>query len=173
MIADNIPYALVLEDDITITESAKEVISTVKNALQPRSREIYLLNTPEAITPLIKKNLTENVTFYRMARASQSPAYILSLATAKALLEFNYPINYEVDRWVFFRDYCNIKIWSLPAGVIDSYDQDKQESTLEADRSKVEHERLRYLSILKKKEKGYQKKRLVNMILKKISHQVI
>ena len=173
MVADNIPYALVLEDDITITESAKEVISTVENAIQSRSREIYLLNTPEAITPLLKKNLTENVTFYRMARASQSPAYILSLATAKALLEFNYPIKYEVDRWVFFRDYCNIKIWSLPAGVIDSYDQDKQESTLEADRSKVEHERLRYLSILKKKEKGYQKKRLVNMILKKISHQVI
>ncbi len=58
---DSIPCALVLEDDITITESAKEVISTGENALQSRSREIYLLNTPEAITPLLKKNLTENV----------------------------------------------------------------------------------------------------------------
>lgn len=173
MVEENIPYALVLEDDITITEPAKDVISTIENGLQPRSREIFLLNTPEAITPVIKKNLTDKVTFYRMARASQSPAYILSLETAKALLDFNYPIKYEVDRWVAFRDYCNIKIWCLPEGVIDSYDQDKQESTLEAERCKIEHERLRFLATLRKKEKGYQRKRLANLILKKISHQVI
>ncbi|WP_447840789.1 glycosyltransferase family 25 protein [Enterobacter ludwigii] len=173
MVAENIPYALVLEDDITITEPAKSVIESVEMSIRPRSREIYLLNTPEALTPIIKKTLPDSVTFYRMARASQSPAYILSIETAKTLLGFNYPIKYEVDRWVAFRDYCNIKIWCLPEGVIDSYDQDKLESTLEAERSKVEHERLRFLSKLRKKEKGYQKKRLLNLILKKISHQVI
>lgn len=173
MVTENIPYAMILEDDITITASAKPVIEAVEQSITENNREIYLLNTPEALTPMFKNNLTNDVTFYRMARASQSPAYILTREAAKALLSFNYPVKYEVDRWMAFRDYCNIKIWCLKEGVIDSYDQDKRESTLEADRSKVEHERVRYLSKLRKQEKGYQTKRITNLILKKISHHVI
>lgn len=117
--------------------------------------------------------MDHNIVFYRMARASQSPAYIINKQAAKELINYNLPIKFEVDRWTAFRDYCGIKIWSLQNGVIDTYDNDKSESSLEEERSKVENARLHFLSKLRKKEKGYQMKRILNLILKKISNKEI
>lgn len=173
MISENLPYALVMEDDISIDDTARVIIESIKGVVDPKKAEIYLLNTPEAITPIIKKSITANTIFYRMARASQSSAYIINKAAAKKILHYNLPIKFEVDRWMAFRDHCGIKIWALQDGVIDTYDNNKSDSSLEEDRSKVEKERLHFLSKLRKKEKGYQTKRLFNLLLKKLSNKDI
>lgn len=173
MVNENIPYALIMEDDIDIHESALPIIQSIEKIIRPQKEEIFLLNTPEAITPLISRHIGDGYIFYRMARASQSPGYIINQKTAQKLLSFNFPIKYEVDRWMAFRDYCGIKIWALEKGVIDSYDDDKSDSTLEEDRSKCEHDRSNFLSRLRKKEKKYQSKRLMNLLIKKISNKDI
>lgn len=173
IVSENLPYALILEDDIIIERSANVVIDLVKKSISSTKPEIFLLNTPETITPIIKKKVSQDIIFYRMARASQSPAYVINKEAAQALLNYNLPIKFEVDRWMAFRDYCGIYIWSLERGVIDTYDNDKSASSLEEERSKVENARLHFLSKLRKKEKGYQIKRIFNLILKKISNKEI
>lgn len=173
IVSEDLPYALILEDDIVIEDSAASIIESVKTTISSKKPEIFLLNTPEAITPIIDKKIGHNIVFYRMARASQSPAYIINKQAAKELINYNLPIKFEVDRWTAFRDYCGIKIWCLQSGVIDTYDNDKSESSLEEERSKVENARLHFLSKLRKKEKGYQMKRILNLILKKISNKEI
>lgn len=173
IISENLPYALILEDDIIIENSANATIESVKNTISSTKPEIFLLNTPEAITPIINKKNGGDIVFYRMARASQSPAYIINQQAAQEILNYNLPIKFEVDRWMAFRDYCGINIWALQSGVIDTYDNDKSESSLEGERSKVENARLHFLSKLRKKEKGYQIKRIYNLALKKISNKEI
>lgn len=173
IVSENLPYALILEDDITIKSAVSNIIESIKHTISSKKPEIFLLNTPEAITPIFNKKMCDDIIFYRMARASQSPAYVINNQAAKELLKYNLPIKFEVDRWVAFRDHCGINIWSLQQGVIDSYDHDKSESSLEEDRSKVESARLHFLSKLRKKEKGYQRKRIFNLLLKKISNKEI
>lgn len=173
IVNEHIPYALIMEDDINIHESVLPIMDSLEKNIQPEKEEIFLLNTPEAITPLVSRTIGENYKFFRMARASQSPGYIITKKTAQKLLSFNFPIKYEVDRWMAFRDYCGIKIWTLEQGVIDTYDNDKSESSLEEDRSKCELERLNFLSKLRKTEKNYQSRRLINLLIKKISNKDI
>jgi glycosyl transferase family 25 len=173
MVSERIPYALILEDDSLFSNGARVVLDAVSKVIDNNKPEIFLLNTPEAITPVIKKRLNSEIVFYRMARSCQSSAYILNFQAAKKILNYNLPIKIESDGWTTFRDYCGVRTWCLENGVIESYDEDKSHSSLEEERALAQSARSHYASKFRKTQPGYKSKRLFNLLLKKISHRVI
>ncbi|AHE73393.1 hypothetical protein M942_22515 [Enterobacter ludwigii] len=173
MVSENIPHALILEDDVVLNGKVLDVLDCITKTIKKSTPEIFLLNNPESYHPKFKRPVTDTLLFYKMARASQACAYVINKQSASRLLNFNLPIKFEADRWMFFRDFCSIKIWCLDEGLIDSNDADKTKSSLELGRKKLKDIRESYMNKLQKKQKGYQLKRMINLMLKKISYKSV
>ncbi|MCY0772621.1 glycosyltransferase family 25 protein [Enterobacter cloacae complex sp. 2022EL-00788] len=173
MASENTPFALILEDDAVLNEKVINAIDSISKSIESSSPEIFLLNSPESYYPKFKRSISGTFSFYKMARASQACAYIINKEAANKILNFNLPIKFEADRWMFFRDFCSIKIWCLNEGLVDSNDADKAGSSLESGRKKLKDIRESYMNKLQKKQKGYQLKRMLNLMLKKISYKSV
>lgn len=171
MIAENLPIALILEDDARISLRTLEVLKKL-NAADNNNNRVYLLTPPEYYCPEKRFLLSANIEFYRVSAACSTAGYVLTLEAAKKLITINTPIKWEADSWAMFNFIHDLEIYCLIPPVIADGDIDKQASTLEYQRSLNLDERRRVRHQLKREASHYQFRRLRRIFRKKVQREV-
>ncbi|MEG1553365.1 MAG: glycosyltransferase family 25 protein [Kiritimatiellia bacterium] len=99
MVEKQIPYALILEDDVKLfPEAMKRAIELVETVVKPENRTIWLLHNHHQTLPP-----EGGEGFVPMVLAHCMEAYVITLAAAQLLLEKNVPMVTMCDnfaRWV-------------------------------------------------------------------------
>jgi glycosyl transferase family 25 len=103
IIDDNIPYALILEDDITLPED----IVNILNSLQVKNDKPYIILLSR-VNKYIKapiKNIDRKHALHKTQQATTAHAYIINEKAAQKMLEFMYPVWMVADKWDFLEDH--------------------------------------------------------------------
>lgn len=144
IVTDNLPYALVLEDDVVIQPGMKAVLIQLETEIQ--NNEAILLFTQNNFMPTVlseqnSENLSDN---YRLSYPMEpwalgsTAGYVISQAAAKGMLEYMLPIHVGPDAWItFYRDKaisslrCVTPFLVKPAGFTSDIDYVRRAGLLE------------------------------------------
>lgn len=150
MAAENIKWALVLEDDAYFVSDVHPVFEKIKELDNINIPTMYQLG--KASDYLNKKylNLGDN-TLHVMLNGSCTHGYIINLAAAKRLLQIQNPIMFESDRFGIFNHFFNIRTYCIVPIVIDTLDHDKSNSSLERERKTLITKRNKFVQKIKHK----------------------
>jgi glycosyl transferase family 25 len=107
-VAENIPYALVLEDDVIIEQGLKKVIDAVAPKLT--SNEVVLLFAQNNYMPIVfseqddESLLSDRRLVYPMEpwALGSAAGYIVTNEAAKGLMSYVFPVREPADAWVAF-----------------------------------------------------------------------
>lgn len=91
IVDEGVPYALVLEDDVRLSVSLREVVQKGAAFLDSERPQVMILSKHKA------EAKTEGI--YPIDDAMCADGYLLTLAAAKALLKANYPVVTVSDAW--------------------------------------------------------------------------
>lgn len=169
MDAENIPQALILEDDAVLSSSIKDYLAGAKEILSKKTPEMVLLTGNCSYNRSLKKTDSFSHPFHRVICGSGGHGYVINLAAARRLLLANMPVRLEADRWTIFRDLVGLKIWCSDLPVIKSCCTAPGTSTIGSERELVAKARGRAINKLKKTVSFYQLKRIKNMVLSKFN----
>jgi glycosyl transferase family 25 len=105
MVAENIPYALVLEDDANILDEDLAATLAKLAALHPAETPVaVLLNHVERYNANKKVQLDENRCVYEAYRGCCAHAYFITKAAAEILARQLYPAYVVADKWEYFQE---------------------------------------------------------------------
>lgn len=171
IVRNNLPYALILEDDAVLNPLLEDFIKDFENYNEKQG--IFLLT---GCFKYVKNRKTVIGRFpvYLVGSAINAHGYIITLDTAKKMIKFLFPIRYEADVFKIFSMCAGIKIYATVPHLISSNDKDKSNSTLERGRKKIEDQRKAYRKkLIKHYEKGYKVKRFFwRIFIKPTLHKV-
>lgn len=167
MTNENIGHALILEDDAVLSDSINEHI---KNIIKSNNNKpnIYLLSKVESYFPRIIKN-----NLHRVYDASGAHAYIINKNAAQRILKEQTPIKYEADMWGAFRFKYSVNIYCTIPHLIDTHDENKEDSSLETSRDILKKKRESYRNKLKKEGLLYPYHRIIDLIYKKLNKPIV
>lgn len=110
IVVDDIPMALILEDDALLNCESVVVMSEVEK-MNIQSPAVTLLTEVSQYIdkPIISLSKGRNI--YNALEASSSHGYIINQSAAKKLIDFLYPVWMVADKWQTLREYyvCNIE----------------------------------------------------------------
>jgi glycosyl transferase family 25 len=105
MVEENIPYALVLEDDAKPGDAVPDIARRLQDQFDSKTSMVVLLNYIEKYKKLrIKKLGDRHHLVDTYGGIPNAHGYFISLAAAKNLVEGLYPIWLVADRWERFRE---------------------------------------------------------------------
>lgn len=113
MVSQNIPVALIFEDDIELDEDAPRYIAEAEARMDTSRPQVYHFTKPSF------KDLDRSPrarAFKRVYSETDAEAYMITLPAAKALLRVNYPLVVPFDVW---RRWCKrnlIELYKLSPG---------------------------------------------------------
>ena len=114
MIEENVPYALVLEDDIVIDPFIKEIIVAVGKFVDESRPQVILLS---AISNDGTGN-SSNIEIMRVKSGMCTDGYVITQAAAKLILRVNYPVVTTADSWRRWVRIFGLELYkALPATV--------------------------------------------------------
>ena len=90
MIAEAIPYALILEDDVLIDAGISGVIKEIETHVDVSKPQVYMLSGGEGDGP---------VSFERIYNSMYTDGYVITAPAAKLVYEANTPIITVADQW--------------------------------------------------------------------------
>ncbi len=162
IIKNNLPYAMILEDDAVLSSQLPNFIADFEK-----------FNTKEGIFLLIddfkyivnKKIKIGSFDIYPVESATTTTGYILTLEAAKSMVKFLYPIRYEADMFKIFKMCTGTKIYATVPHLVSSNDKDKSNSSIEDDRKLVAEKRKAYRNNL---FKNYEKRKRFKRFLWRI-----
>ena len=110
MVADNIPYALILEDDVIIQPGLKAMVDTLEKKVQ--ANEAILLFSQNSYMPtVLSRQHAEALPGNHQLSYPMEPwafgstaGYIISLEAARGMVDLVLPIRYGPDTWGYFYD---------------------------------------------------------------------
>lgn len=107
MVEENVPVALIFEDDSVLAPEFPEALKAIEKVLDPAKPQVYVLNTwgidVEALPPGI----------HRAKKAWCTDGYVITLAGAKLMLEKNEPVVAVCDSWKRF-----VRWWGLELNIV-------------------------------------------------------
>lgn len=133
MLDEGIPIALMLEDDAVLQPRTKAVLEEIVLNDNGSKPAVYILSHVTDYLPLTKRAF-ETCTLYKLYRGFNNHGYVLNLAAVKKLHGLLYPVIFESDRWEYFKLILNLDIYCVIPHVIDTADQQKKMSSIEAER---------------------------------------
>ncbi|MCX8588222.1 MULTISPECIES: glycosyltransferase family 25 protein [unclassified Gilliamella] len=152
-----LPYALIIEDDAIFDSRTVDFMS----AFEKKPKNGIFLLTGDVEYAKNKKMRLGDFNVFPIAKAIRATGYIITLKTAKKMVEFLMPIRYEADMFEIFRTCGNIKTYFTLPHLIETNDRDKNDSSLEAERKLVVANRENY----RKKLYSLEKRPKVNFIV--------
>ncbi|CDH34204.1 glycosyltransferase family 25 protein [Xenorhabdus bovienii] len=173
ILKENIPRALILEDDaIILTDKLFDILLEIENIDNEKKPNVFLMNKVESYVKNKKNKKTNSLNIYKAYEASGTHGYIINKTAAKKLLKELNPIKYEADMWGIFRfgDFINLNC--IVPHVIDTNDENKSDSFIEKERILLRKERESYRHKLKKKEPHYQFYRIKNLLSRKFIYKI-
>jgi glycosyl transferase family 25 len=106
MVAENIPYALVLEDDANILDEDLSATLAKLAQLHPAHKPAaVLLSHVERYNANKKVPLDDKRTVYEAYRGCCAHAYFITNAAAEILARQLYPAYVVADKWEYFQEY--------------------------------------------------------------------
>jgi glycosyl transferase family 25 len=111
MVAEGIPYALILEDDVVIEQGFKNVIETIPSKLLVN--DVVLLFAQNNFMPIVfSEQDTERLPkghkiVYPMEpwALGSAAGYIITNEAARGLMQYVFPVREPADAWIaFYRD---------------------------------------------------------------------
>ena len=119
MIRDNIPYAMILEDDVIIQEGFCETLEAITSWLDAGRRQIFLLSEDLALQDTFP--LANGAVAGKLRAGSKSSAYIITQRAARAVLQWQTPVRGLPDQWNRMMLYGLAQIYGLakPVAVQD------------------------------------------------------
>lgn len=167
MVAEDVPYALVLEDDSVPGANLGSHLAGIKKLISATRPEIFLLDGKSIYNRKLNKKDAYNNNYYRVAYGSGSHGYIINQPAAREIIKQNFPVVFEADRWTLFRLNGNLHVWRSGACVIESSDVNRETSVLEGERKKYFAARSAYINKFKRTIRFYQARRIKDVLLNK------
>ncbi|MEW5290179.1 glycosyltransferase family 25 protein [Erwinia papayae] len=168
ILASNLDYALILEDDAVLNEELIPNLTTISTIISNKKAEIFLLSQADAVNRYIRKKTSPGKFYYRLSYGSGGHAYIINNIAARKIIECNLPVKFEADRWTDFRESIGLKVWCCEKSIINTSASLHEKSSLEAERNSNRDKRSAYRHRIKKMQKFYQLKRFRNVIINRI-----
>lgn len=162
MVKENIEHALILEDDVIVPKNILNCIQNIKILDHKNKPNVYLISKVNSYIENVK--IAHNI--YKVDDAYCCHAYILNKKAARELSKIQKKIKYESDQWGLLMLLYNVNVYCIVPHMIDSIDIDKNDSSLEKERSKNLIKRRKYLKNLYKKSKFYKFKRLKYLFIR-------
>ncbi len=111
IVAENFPYALILEDDIVVQPGFKAVLDDLESRIQP-NEAVLLFSQNNFMPTVFSKQHAENLANNHLLAYPMEPwalgstaGYIISKAAAQGMLAYMLPLHIGPDAWIaFYRD---------------------------------------------------------------------
>lgn len=111
IVAEDLPYALILEDDIEIQPGFKAVLKDLESRITP-NEAILLFSQNNFMPTVFSKQETEKLAGNHVLAYPMEPwalgstaGYIISKAAAQGMIEYMLPLHIGPDAWIaFYRD---------------------------------------------------------------------
>ncbi|MWN05660.1 glycosyltransferase family 25 protein [Gilliamella sp. Pas-s95] len=161
IIQNNLPYALILEDDAVLDRKLPDFLNSFK--AKNTKKGIFLL-TADFHYLVNKKFNLDSFEVFEVIRAVRANGYIITHDTAKKLIKFLFPIRYEADMFRIMKLCTGIKIYATLPSLITTNDKNLLNSSIHIDRAQFIEQRSEYRKKLFKKDK---KKRMIALWLRK------
>ena len=106
MINENMPAALILEDDVLLTPDFPASLAAAENLLNTERRQVFLFSNGTQV-PLSG----DGHAFIRARNGDCSEAYLITLPAARELLRVNSPMVVMLDSWSRFAARGHIELY--------------------------------------------------------------
>ncbi|CAD7286476.1 glycosyltransferase family 25 protein [Campylobacter suis] len=135
IVDENIPYALILEDDTVFNSEFRNYLNILQVFLQTKQNYelvclMYMVNSFKNFNIKINKEIT----LYKFVAGTGTYGYIITNAAAKKMLKANTPLILEADCWLQFYKLCGLNIYGLNKNIIETSDIDGTNSSIEKER---------------------------------------
>ncbi|MDR7342789.1 glycosyl transferase family 25 [Pantoea alhagi] len=167
MVAEDVPYALVLEDDSVPGANLASHLAGIKKLISATRPEVFLLTGDNIYNCNIKSVDCHGNEYYRLAYGSGGYGYVINQAAAQEILKQNRPVIFEADRWMFFRNNGRLRVWCSKRAVITTSDVNRETSVLENGRKQQFAARSAYINRFKRTMRFYQARRIKDVLLNK------
>ncbi|QPW27231.1 glycosyltransferase family 25 protein [Edwardsiella ictaluri] len=134
IIAEQLPFALILEDDAILHNDTAHVIALIEKRISKEDNIALLLYKTEYIYKNKMITLSDDYIFYESNTPTLTHGYVITNKAARTLLTLNTPVRVEADAWRYFYFTRFVRAYSLNTDLILSHDVDKQTSTIEKER---------------------------------------
>lgn len=134
IISDDIPYALILEDDAILSPDLDSVLSAIISQIKPDQKRVYLLYKTEKVYSNRVTPLNNDYLLYESRTPTYTHGYIITNKAARTLLKINSPVLVEADAWHTFYFMSFLKIYALNKDLITTRDVSKEDSSIESER---------------------------------------
>lgn len=111
IIAQNIPHALILEDDALISSETIEVMNKLEELNTSLPTVTLLTEISQRLREPLHNTKGENHSIYKVLEAACSHGYVVNHRAAVQLANFLFPVWMVADRWHILREYsvCNLQ----------------------------------------------------------------
>lgn len=161
IIEEDLPYALILEDDAILNIELPKFLS----CFEKQKKEGITLLTADFYYCENKKFNIDNFEVFKVLKAVRATGYIITNNTAKKLVKFLLPIRYEADMFKVFKLCANINLYAVIPHLIETNDKKMELSAIQNDRKPLIVERTIYRKKVFKEDK---KKRMIQLWFKRI-----
>lgn len=107
---DNLPYALVFEDDVMLLPEFALALKQVESIIDPNRPQVYMLSCHGYGFGKNKENVPG---VEKICGATSADAYCISKAAAALIIKSNYPIVSVADRWSRWRKHMKLELFRL------------------------------------------------------------
>ncbi|WP_171993459.1 glycosyltransferase family 25 protein [Campylobacter mucosalis] len=132
MIDENIPYALILEDDAGFSDEFCEILAKIDEFLSKKDdfELVCLMQLEDACFKNLTIKIDKNLRLYKFSSGFRTHGYIITKTAAAKLLKLNTPIILEADSWLQFYELSGLRIYTLNKDVIFTTDRDGTNSSI-------------------------------------------
>lgn len=138
IVGKNLPYALILEDDANLSPRLPHVLELLSNLIDPEENVVYMLNHVHRYTLWGNRRLGNEGRLCRVVDGYCANGYVVTRASAQALLSYLYPIHTVADGWTVIQKRNISRVLGLVPYVIGHYRPQAEQSTIEDGRSVAE-----------------------------------
>lgn len=110
MVAENIPLALILEDDVVLSPALPQILAELECLNPADVPTVCLLNSVGRYIDRDKFLSNGKYKIVPTLDSLSAYSYVINLKAAQNLLTFSLPIKWEADQWQVFK---NLKLISL------------------------------------------------------------
>jgi glycosyl transferase family 25 len=147
IVDENIPLALVLEDDALPRSDLATVLADLETIDKNETPKVYLLSSHYYKSRPARK-IRGGRAIHKFVDGSQGHGYVLNLKAAAALHENLRPVKWEADKWYYFEQMGLVSVDCVVPHVI-AVDGGAEKSDLYAERILLNKKRRMYLRRLK------------------------
>jgi glycosyl transferase family 25 len=135
IVEQQLPYALVLEDDAAVGRDTLDVLAALDAVMKTERPTVALLVHISHVRGWwSSRRLSPRHRLVRIWKGSCAHGYVLNRAAAAYLAETQYPIYVCADKWTRFRNSPDIDVWAVTPPCIGKSVFAYNSSALEADR---------------------------------------